>query len=98
MRVASNERKSHVVGNPQSFIDFSSSSHAPGSADGAEPIDVVFDNKKPTRGDQSCEHVVVMRKRRAIVDLGVEQRREPHVFADNLAGCLNIGPGGFLRI
>lgn len=73
MAVATNERKAHVVGSPISFVDFSSNSHCAGRADGAEPIDVIFDDEESAGNDQPCEEVVVMGERGSLADVGIEQ-------------------------
>ena len=90
--------EAHVVWHTESLVDEATSLHTSSSRNGTEPINLVLDDQQATRSNHTSELMMVGSEGVGLGAEGVEPRGEPDVFADDLAGGLDVLPLGLLRV
>lgn len=98
VRVVADEGEAHVVGHSVGLVDEPARLHRARGRDRSEPVNVVFNDKEAAGHDECGEQVVVFGNGGCCADVGVEAWGEPGILADDLAGCLDVGACGVLRV
>lgn len=88
--MAADEREAHVCGHAIRLVDDPSCLHSSSCGDGAKPVNVVLDDEQASRNGHGCQEVMVLGNSRRRFGILVQARREPDIFAYDLACCLDV--------